>query len=221
MKRMKVIMNNRVICTLLCSMMLAVLPSCNGDDAPQPTPVSFTDFATVVTSGEGQDTQLDIQRTPSSPVVRLRSSQTLEGAKAGQRIVVCWQASPADTVLRPVPAVIRSAAAIPYCKVKAYSMDEIRRLNQVSYKVLSAARVGDYLNMQLTVQSNARDTRFAMVADEATLEQETVDCYLVGENLPENGAYVNRRTYASFDVSGIAPRPGQQVRLCNIDQTDQ
>ena len=100
-------------------------------------------------------------------------------------------------------------------------MDEIRRMRQVSYKVLSAARVGDYLNMQLTVQSNARDTRFAMVADEATLEQETVDCYLVGENLPENGAYVNRRTYASFDISGIAPRSGQQVRLCNIDQTDQ
>ncbi len=221
MSKKTAVMSNKLIYTLLCCLVLAVLPSCSGDDTPQPTPVSFTDFATVVASGEGLGTLLDIQRTPSSPVVRLSSTQTLEGAKAGQRIVVYWQASPADTVLRPVPAVIRSAAAIPSGTVKGYSLDEIRRMSHISYKVLSAARVGDYLNMQLTVQSNARDTRFTMVADEATLGQETVDCYLVGENLPDDGAYVNRRTYASFDVSEIMPRPGQQVRLCNIDQTDQ
>ena len=213
-------MNNKLMYTLLCCLALALMSSCGSDDTPQPTPVSFTDFATVVASGDGQGTQLDIQRTPSSPMVRLSSSQTLEGAKVGQRIVAYWQANPADTVLRPVPAVIRSAAAIPSGTVRGHSLDEIRRMSHVCYKVLSATRVGDYLNMQLTVQSNARDTRFTMVADEATLGQGTVDCYLVGENLPEDGAYVNRRAYASFDVSGIAPQPDRQVRLCNIDQTD-
>lgn len=199
------------IYTLLLSLCTLLMTGCSDDAPEQPTPFVSLEIVTIV-NPEPPALMLS-QRTDASPVRTLRTDAGFSNAEAGQRILLYYKAAVADTVLDPVPVNIISAGAIPWGDVPALPLGEILPKAMSGFKILSTWRTGNYLNMQISYPTNAKNTTYTLVADRETLGQDTVVCYLSGQDMPAPGEYVDRRGYGSFDVSSILTRPGQSIKI--------
>lgn len=191
----------------VCMLAAVMAAACGDDDDVGLTPVRLTELATV-TALEPM-VELEVCR-PSGEWVTLTTTQRLNGAEVGQRIAVSYQAAPSDTVLRPVPVTITGASAITWGEVVSVSAATIASHPAPHYEILSQWQTGRWLNFQMKVRCGD-ETSFTLVADQSTLAADEVECHFVGAALPEGNAYIDRRTFASFDISGILQRPGQKI----------
>lgn len=73
-------------------------------------------------------------------------------------------------------------------------------------KLRSLWRTGEFINLHCQVEYTAKNRTLMLVADDATLEHDTVDCYLVHDLRGERGTFW-RDCYASFNVGALWKRP--------------
>ena len=72
-------------------------------------------------------------------------------------------------------------------------------------KLRSLWRTGEFINLHCQVEYTSKARTVMLVADEATLELDTVDCYLVHDLRGERGTFW-RDCYASFNVGALWKR---------------
>lgn len=188
---------------------LTMTGACSDESDDVVTPVRVMELATVTKTEP--ETHLEVWRRQGDEVT-LVAPQMLNGAKIGQRILVYYEAAVTDTVKRPVPVNITGASAIHYGKVKALQPDKITDYARLHYGILSQWQTGPWLNFQMLARMG-EETGFTLVADEETLDSDEVECYFVAVNPPEGNAYTDRRTYASYDISGLIRHEGQRVKI--------
>ena len=73
-------------------------------------------------------------------------------------------------------------------------------------KLRSLWRTGEFINLHCQLEYTGKARTFMIVADEATLEADTVHCYLVHDLRGERGTFW-RDCYASFNVGVLWKRP--------------
>ena len=69
-------------------------------------------------------------------------------------------------------------------------------------KLRSLWRTGEFINLHCQVEYTSKARTFMLVADESTLANDTVDCYLVHDLRGETGTFW-RDCYASFNVGAL------------------
>lgn len=191
----------------VCVLPAIVAAACGDDDDLSMTPVRLTELATV--TALEPTVQLEVCRQ-SGEWVTLTTTQHLTGAQEGQRIAVSYKTAATDTVLRPVPVTITGASAITWGEVVPLLPATIASHPKIHHEILSQWQTGVWLNFQMKVRCGD-NTSFTLVADKSTLADDEVECHFIGAGLPEGNAYIDRRTFASFDISGILQRPGQKI----------
>ena len=72
-------------------------------------------------------------------------------------------------------------------------------------KLRSLWRTGEFINLHCQVEYTGKAQALMLVADQATLQQDTVDCYLVHSLRGESGTFW-RDCYASFNVGALWKR---------------
>lgn len=79
-------------------------------------------------------------------------------------------------------------------------------LSRHEIKLRSLWRTGPFLNLHCQVEYTGKSRSFMLVADENTLSNDTVHCYLVHDLRGELGTFW-RDCYASFNVGALWKRP--------------
>lgn len=198
---------NRLLLLPAAALLLA---ACSDDD-PTPTPMQALEIVTVLRPES--PALLEMQRTDCSPKVTLEAPVSLpEGIAKDDRILIRYSAATADTAQRPVPIRLLGYSRIVGGEVRARTTYDISRLPAAQMKVVSCWRTGDYLNLQLLMRYDGTPRSFMLTADAATLEADTLRCYLYNTGQPVGENYVESRTYASFDISLVA-QPGQAISV--------
>lgn len=73
-------------------------------------------------------------------------------------------------------------------------------------KLRSIWRTGEFINLHCQVEYTTKARTFMLVADDTTLDKDTVDCYLTHDLRGERGTFW-RDCYASFNVGALWKRP--------------
>lgn len=84
-------------------------------------------------------------------------------------------------------------------------------------KLRSLWRTGEFINLHCQVEYTAKARTLMLVADGATLDSDTVDCYLVHDLRGERATFW-RDCYASFNVGALWKRPS--MRCLRVHLTD-
>lgn len=101
---------------------------------------------------------------------------------------------------------VRTVSAATTDTLRHTAKENIDAMGNDPIQLMSIWRTGCYLNLQGEVQYTGKSRFFLLLADDATLENDTIDCYLINDQLQEQ-AYNWRRFYASFYVGGALLRP--------------
>ncbi len=187
---------------------LLMLAACSDDAPNEPTPIQRTEIATITRLE--RPVIFELPGDDGTPAVTLSADVELQGATAGQRVLLLYSMAVADTALNPRPITIRGVGGIPWGEIKPLQPEVIGLLEMKHYKILSSWTTGEWLNLQMEYRTGG-ETVFTLVADSATIDDEEVRCHFIAVGNPEGNAYVDRRTFASFSTSKILTRPGQKV----------
>ena len=83
-------------------------------------------------------------------------------------------------------------------------------------KLRSLWRTGPYLNLRCQVEYTGKNRTFMLVADENTLSNDTVHCYLVHDLRGERPSFW-RDCYASFSIGALWKRPSVQCMRVHLN----
>ena len=89
-------------------------------------------------------------------------------------------------------------------------------LPQHPIKLRSLWRTGEFINLHCQVEYTGKSRTFLLVADESTLDQDTVECYLVHDLRGEKASFW-RDCYASFNVGALWKRDSFKCLRVNLN----
>jgi len=184
---------------------LACLLACSDDE---PISAADTDYRYDIVTYQGQnDTGALFEcvgRDDSGSVV-LQSAVNLSGeANVNQRVMLRYDYTDAAN-----PPQAKSIRNINVYGCYAIISDTVRRsanaladypMHQV--KLRSMWRTGNYINLHAQVEYTDAARTFMLLADSATLDDDTVHCYLVHDLRGQQGTFW-RDCYASFYVGAL------------------
>lgn len=109
------------------------------------------------------------------------------------------------TADNPQPITIKTVSSATTDTLRYTSKERIDTLGREDIQLISIWRTGNYINLQGEVLYTGKSRYFYLLADGATLDNDTVDCYLIN-NTHGQQTYNWRRFYASFYVGGALGR---------------
>jgi hypothetical protein len=136
-----------------------------------------------------------------SSAIRLQSTYAVdEDVKPNHRVLLRYDyANQADGDLRDITVYGCNGIINDSLRMTMASPDSLT-LHQV--KLRSLWRTGEFINLHCQVEYTAQARTFMLVADRATLEDDTVHCYLVHDIKGQQTAFW-RDCYASFNVGAL------------------
>ena len=152
-----------------------------------------------------------------STAVRLQSNVDVsEDVKTNHRVLLRYNfadAKPSDS--RIIDVYSCSSIFSDSLRHSDVSPDSLPR-HEV--KLRSLWRTGEFINLHCQVQYTGKARTFMLVAADNTLEQDTVDCYLLHDLRGERSSFW-RDCYASFNVGALWKRP--TVKCMRIHLNDE
>ena len=136
-----------------------------------------------------------------STSVKLQSTVDLgKDVKAWQRVLLRYDFTDSQpSATRNIEVYGCNAIVSDSLRKSSASPDSLPR-HEV--KLRSLWRTGEFINLHCQVEYTSKARTFMLVADEATLANDTVDCYLVHDLRGETGTFW-RDCYASFNVGAL------------------
>ncbi|MBQ0116078.1 MAG: hypothetical protein KBT10_09470 [Bacteroidales bacterium] len=203
--------------SLLLLALCAVTASCSDDDIGE----QYTDYRNdIVTyngwNGSGNATFTLVGRNDEQSVLLNSDVKPIDGLKAGQRVLLRYNFSDDGNGYDDVRNITAySLTRIISDTLRHHAGDSPCR----TVRLRSLWRTGDYINIHCQVEYTGKERVFALVADDATLHSDTVDCYLRHE-LRTDTAYHWRECYGSFYVGAIwRGHPERTLRVHLDDNT--
>jgi len=198
-------MNLRLLPTLIaiaCLMMAA----CSDEE---PISVAYTDYRYDIVTYQGQNNNgalFDcIGRNDSGSVVLQSTVDVSSNVKVGQRALLRYNYNDqsASGGIRTIDvygcdAIFTDTLRRTAAPLSEYPMHEV--------KLRSLWRTGGYLNLYCQMEYTPKAQTLLLVADSATLEADTVQCYLIHDLRGQEGTFW-RNCFASFYVGGLWQRP--------------
>ena len=187
---------------ILLAALLPMLASCGVE------PRDYGDFLTDIVTYDGSAggmAQFSFQTRDDLPMQRLVASVDVpEKVSPGQRCLLRYTVlgSQADGV-KEVRA--DGFATIPTDAARMAPHSEKSSLPETDISVTSLWRSGAYVNLNGWLPYTGKKYQLMLVADEQTLDEETVEARVVYNTMGEQQMF-DRRVYASFDVSALWSR---------------
>lgn len=190
-------------------MALSGLTGCVNDDTVDgPVAMPVTEMAVFAGNEEGRAVLL-VRETSDAPEAKLRADRALtsDRLKAGDRTLITYTpANGAGNPYEPGDISLRQALIITNGTVTAAGRKEIEGLMSEGVYVYSMWRMGRYINLHCRLVYSTTPRHFGLMADEATLDSEWPDVYLV-HKLEEPTENHDRSYYASYDLGDVWERP--------------
>lgn len=195
-------------CSISVAMALTMFAAC-GNDEPQPTPVQLVEIVTVM---DGEKGLFALERRGSQEPVLLIADYGVSVTE-GTRVLMQFTHAAADSLHILTPVHLQRAWRINFDTIRAMDMARIRKLPPGQVTLTSQWVTRKFVNCQAEMLYDGAARGFRAVADAATLERDTVECYLTNTGAPVGDASVQALTYGSFYIGLVCTRPGQTVRL--------
>ncbi len=180
---------------------LVALASC---DKQEDIDRAYTDYRYDIVTYLGQNgtgALFEYLGHGDSTAVKLQSHVTINEVKTNQRVLLRYDFTDQATTATNRDIDVYSCNAI--------ISDSLRRsaatpdsLPQHQVKLRSLWRTGEFINLHCQVEYTNASRTFMLVADEKTLNNDTVHCYLVHDLRGERGTFW-RDCYASFNVGAL------------------
>ncbi|MBQ9555589.1 MAG: hypothetical protein IJV05_05130 [Muribaculaceae bacterium] len=202
----------------LVLVVLLALASCSKQDDIDR---AYTDYRYDIVTYMGQNdlgAVFDYLGRDDSADIKLQSRVTVSDVKAGQRVLLRYDFADQRTgaAERDISVYGCNAIVNDSLRLSAITRDS---LTMHPVKLRSLWRTGEFINLHCQVEYTGKSRMFMLVADEATLALDTVDCYLVHDLRGERGTFW-RDCYASFNVGTLWKRPSLHcLRLNIVDET--
>lgn len=190
-----------ILTVILAATMMSGCNDDNGGGSTIPDNLS-TDFATFVSSGD-QGSVFTLQKDGDSPLVTLTAAVKIdtEQIKPGSRVLIQYVPSGGQEVYESGAIQLYGILQITNGDIEAVAKSEIDSWRSDRMKLNSMTRTGDYINVWMEVTVSNAPQRFVIAADEATINDEYPQLYLVMTSDNEMGRSYN--LYGSFDISDI------------------
>lgn len=196
--------------TLLHTLALTLLlvnTACSGDkEASDSYTHSLTDMVTYVGNDEttGNAVFELVGRDVSRSTMLLSNAKVPADTKPLQRIVLRYYPdggqdgdAQRNVKVYGITRAITDSLRVGKADLSYYAMHPV--------KMRSAWRTGDFINLHCQVEYTGKNRAFMMLVDDATRNQDTVQCYL-HHDLHTDTVYQWRECYASFNVGNVWKR---------------
>lgn len=214
MKKYKQKCGKTVGCYLAIFALLLMNCACDSDDNITPTDYKALEIMTLINTPDGLD--FELQRSEDSEIIRIETDQQLADTTLvdGTRMLVYYKTQLCDTSLRPMPARILQLGYVAFDTVRAKSINEIAMLPPSQLEVISRWRTGKYLNLRSEIEYDGNSRSFSIVADQSTLNNSQIDCYIYNTGSPVSENSIDRRAYGSFFLGDLWDMPQlQRIRV--------
>lgn len=177
--------------------------SCNSDnDQPYVPDNVCYDFVTFVSTSD-KGSVFTFRKSNDSDLITLTAAVKIdtEKIKPGTRVIIQYVPSGGQAPYESGPITLYGIAMITNGNVEAKPMSEIESWSNERVKMQTIARSGNYIDVWIEAALSQEPKHFVIVADEATMDNEYPDLYLVFETDRTMGNI--RQIYGSFDMSQI------------------
>lgn len=193
-------MKTKLMMALSAFLMLFAMTSCNngGDD----TPDVYTDFMTLVSQTDNGCT-LSVQRDMNSAPVTYTSTQKFgDKVKVGDRVVVAYTMDDGRSPYTSGPIRMLAYQLAVNGVIEWGSSSENDSWKTNSIQATAIWMTGNYLNFNILGCYVTEPKRFAVIADDSTMDDAMPTCYVIFLSDNEGmGSWKN--FYASIDMSMI------------------
>lgn len=198
---MKDILRHITIATI--GAMALVLPvSCSDDDGPAERPATLYDIVEYTGNDKGQ-TSFRLYAPDADIPVTLTSASSLDMGKLAEGECVLLGYTPRDGKAYTSGIVdVTGFAAVTNGSLMKGPWESLEGWDKDEVYLESLWRAGGYIDMRFQLVYDNEPRVFRLVVDEATIENEYPDAYLVNIR---KGDYANfmRQYYAAFDLSAL------------------
>ncbi len=183
-------------------LMVALFSACS-DNGPYNDNAELADIVTY--KGASQSGAIfTFQRQNDSPEITLTATGKYvdeNSFKPGNRVLISYYAANREPYTSG-DITLTGIAAINNDTLKTGDAEKLSGWNTDAIYLNSIWRSGNYINIYFRADQSEEKRRFSLMIDEATMEEEFPQLYLVHDMLgqPDN---FTRRVYASFDISSI------------------
>ena len=130
----------------------------------------------------------------------------------GQRVLLNYYLPAKSTPSSDERQVVKVKSFTPVITNTLRIADEARidTMAREHIRLHSIWRTGKYINLHAEVEHTGKSRWFYLLADKATWNSDTIDCYLIHNTFGAQ-AYHWRKAYASYDISAAWNRPKCKV----------
>ena len=202
--------------TYLVLSLALLLAACSGKDDDAAFVEYRYDFVTYMGYSGGVATWEYIGQGDSASVTLRATMAEPEKIEAGQRVLLSYTVP--DTQGRiTVKSINFANVASDSLRV---STKPVAEYAQHPIKLGAIWRTGGYINLRCEVEYTGKTRAFYLLADQATLECDTVHCYLVHDLMEADTTYFWRNCYGSFYVGKAFNRATcRTLRVHLVDKT--
>ena len=163
------------------------------------------DFATFVSTSDNGSV-FTLRKNGDSPLITLTAPVKIDISqlKPGTRVLIRYLPSGGQAPYESGPITLYGIGFIFTGDVDPEPLETIESWKSDVIKLMSMTRSGEYLDIWAQGDYGDKATRFSLVVDETTLDDEYPQLYLVFEG--DNGLGFPHQLYASFTLSNVWDR---------------
>lgn len=192
--------------------------ACQDDDGPRNDEFMYSDIVTIAAASESAGTEFTMQRYDDSPLITyMAPGWTAPEKYVGQRVLLYYYMAQGEPY-RTGEIKVRSVRAINNGNVSTGNVSD-PQWNADPVWLNAVWRTGSYMNFRLRLSYSAESRFFALVVDEATVDSEQPQLYLV-HNLDGQPQSYLMETYASFNISAVWERSSCRSVCVHVNDTN-
>lgn len=198
---------SRLFAALIICFLGLFSSSCNSESNQQYVPDNICyDFVTFVSTSENGSV-FTFRKSNDSNLITLTAAVKIdtEKIKPGTRVIIQYVPSGGQAPYESGPINLYGIALITNGDVEAKPLTEIESWQNERFKMQTITRSGNYIDVWFEAALSQKPKRFMIVADEATMDNEYPELYLVFETDRNMGNI--RQVYGSFDMSKVWEQP--------------
>ncbi|MDE6416190.1 MAG: hypothetical protein K2K68_04090 [Duncaniella sp.] len=212
---------NHAIRFLLSLLVLASAAACHDNDpgAPNELDAAWT-LATFTGTIDGHAT-FEFRKDGDSPLITLTAQgevQTNDNLRPQSRVYIAYVPQSGDPYSSG-PITLLTLSTITSSAVSVADAATLAGWDTTPVYLLTAWRSGEYINIYCRLPYDKSPRRFALLADETTIDTPRPQLYLCHEMPREVNTFM-RAYYASFDISSLLSRTDVEAVDVHINNSN-
>ncbi|MDE6581433.1 MAG: hypothetical protein K2K47_02755 [Duncaniella sp.] len=212
---------NHAIRFLLSLLVLASAAACHDNDpgAPNELDAAWT-LATFTGNIDGHAT-FEFRKDGDSPLITLTAHgevQTNDNLRPQSRVYIAYVPQSGDPYSSG-PITLLTLSTITSSAVSVADAATLAGWDTTPVYLLTAWRSGEYINIYCRLPYDKSPRRFALLADETTIDTSRPQLYLCHEMPREVNTFM-RAYYASFDISSLLSRTDVEAVDVHINNSN-